>query len=305
MLAKTKVGVVIPVFNRARSVVYALDSVARQTYSASSLVVIDDGSTDNSAAIIRNWIMRQGSIESVVMKTQSNAGVAAARNRGLALLADCTHVAFLDSDDIWPLDFLERAIHRFTAIPEAIAATCDRRSIDPDGTLHVDDLTGLADAPARWMLFNGAGIASCSLFQASAVHRLGGFPSELRSGEDTYLFLRLSRLGPWLHIAGPQVEFNRKRPGELGDATSLSSRYYDNARRWAYIYEDYFTRELPELFHDPYIRLGLARAWYRAGRELINHGYHRDARSCFSRSLTWKPWRLKTWLKVAQTSVAA
>lgn len=94
------VGVVIPTYNCARYVGVAIDSVLGQTMSVDRVVVVDDGSTDDTQRELRKY---KGRIEHLY---QQNAGIGAARNAGVEIL-DTEYLAFLDADDFWMLDKIE------------------------------------------------------------------------------------------------------------------------------------------------------------------------------------------------------
>jgi glycosyltransferase involved in cell wall biosynthesis len=99
------VGVVIPAFNVAQYVGQAVESVLVQTLPAARIVVVDDGSVDDTALIVERFG------DAVTCIRQENRGVAAARNRG-ARECGTEWVAFLDADDIWPPTKLERQRNR-------------------------------------------------------------------------------------------------------------------------------------------------------------------------------------------------
>jgi len=105
------VSCIVPVFNGERYLGEALDSILRQTYRPVETIVIDDGSTDGTATVIGHYG------EHVQYLRQSNAGPAAARNLGLSVTqGEC--VAFLDADDLWHPEKLERQMARFQIRPE-------------------------------------------------------------------------------------------------------------------------------------------------------------------------------------------
>lgn len=105
----TRITVVVPVIDRAITVRPTLDSIAAQTRSPSRLVVVDDGSTDDTPDAVERWIAeRRPPFECEVIR-QSHRGASAARNVGLERCGSEGFVAFLDSDDVWPSDFLARA----------------------------------------------------------------------------------------------------------------------------------------------------------------------------------------------------
>lgn len=101
------ISVVIPLYNKERSIVTTLESVLAQTYTDYEVIIVDDGSTDRSADIVREYISTlQIDDFKFQILTQQNSGVSAARNRGI-MEAKGEYVAFLDADDLWTNDYLE------------------------------------------------------------------------------------------------------------------------------------------------------------------------------------------------------
>lgn len=101
------ISVVIPLYNKEKSIVATLQSVLAQTYTDYEVIIVDDGSTDRSADIVREYISTlQIDDFKFQIFTQDNAGVSAARNRGI-MEAKGEYVAFLDADDLWASDYLD------------------------------------------------------------------------------------------------------------------------------------------------------------------------------------------------------
>lgn len=100
------VDVIIPTYNCARHLPEAVESVLKQSFKCSKLIVVDDGSTDDTRAILRPY---QDTISYIY---QNNSGVAKARNTGI-LASESTYIAFLDADDVWLSNKLERQIDLF------------------------------------------------------------------------------------------------------------------------------------------------------------------------------------------------
>ncbi|MDF2765542.1 MAG: glycosyltransferase family 2 protein, partial [Rhodospirillales bacterium] len=122
------VSVVIPAFNAERFLARTLDSVSRQTYSALEIIVVDDGSLDGTAGIVR----QQAALDPRVrLIRQENAGVAAARNRGIAESDGC-FVAPLDADDLWHPQKIELQLRRFEERPSAGLVYCWSIGIDEE-----------------------------------------------------------------------------------------------------------------------------------------------------------------------------
>lgn len=108
-----KVSVIIPTCNRAEKVAIAIDSVLAQTFADFELIVVDDGSTDDTPARLRDYGQR------IKVVTQTNRGVSAARNAGIAASTG-ELIAFLDSDDVWLLHKLQTQVDFFAANPQAM-----------------------------------------------------------------------------------------------------------------------------------------------------------------------------------------
>ncbi|WP_405324068.1 glycosyltransferase family 2 protein [Fibrobacter sp.] len=98
------ISIVLPSYNRARIISNAIESILRQTYRDFELIVVDDGSTDNTEEVVRAF-----NDDRIVYVKQKNAGACVARNNGIAH-ARGEYIAFQDSDDIWHADKLEKQI---------------------------------------------------------------------------------------------------------------------------------------------------------------------------------------------------
>ena len=281
-----EITVVVPVYNRARTVLDTLASVADQGYAPAGLIVVDDGSTDGTADSVEGWLRERVPAWNATVVRSANRGAGAARNLGLAQVAT-RWVAFLDSDDLWPADFLARAYDALHASPQAVAATADRRYVDLEGcTISLSSTAGVAAHATQWLFENNGGIASASVLRTAAVRELGGFPEDKPTGQDSALFQPLSLAGPWLHLRGEPVTYCDGLAASRGEVGNLSHSLNDNRRQWAEIYEDFILRRggnraLPRKVYAPV----LAHRWFCAGLQLRSQGRDREARDCFARSL--------------------
>jgi glycosyltransferase involved in cell wall biosynthesis len=298
------VAVVVPFFNRRNSLPATLRGLQSQSLLPRRAILVDDGSTDRGADLARAWIDALGGRFDCRLIRQPNSGVALARNHGLALADDCDCVAFLDSDDVWPPNFLERTQAALSAHPTAVAASCDRRFIYPDGRSCDEDCSALAANPCHWMLRHGAGIMSSTLFRRSVIDRRRGFDRRLMTGEDAALLLRISLDGPWLHVAGEPVAFRHGLPP--GDEQNKSEKYRDNFLTWARIFDDFFARGPGRaLLANRQVRRQLAVRWLRAGEQQLLLGAPAIALACFRKARRWNPWRAKYYRLMLQTLAAA
>src|SRR5712692_4293853 len=122
------VSVVIPVYNGERYLAEAISSVLDQTYKNFELIVVDDGSTDQSAAVVRSF-----TDDRIRYLYQSNGGASKARNLGVAASRG-TVIAFLDSDDVWLPHKLERQIDCLASHKDVGAVYCWYEVLEPDGS---------------------------------------------------------------------------------------------------------------------------------------------------------------------------
>jgi glycosyltransferase involved in cell wall biosynthesis len=296
-------GVVIPVYNRQRQVLEALAAVAKQTQRPNFVVVVDDGSEEPIDRVVERWRREFAPELDIRVARQTNRGAAAARNYGLSCIPEAAFVAFLDSDDLWPSDFLARAYATLRRVPDAIAATTDRifehggdglgARLQRSHEIEVD--------PTLWIFRHGGGIGSATLLRADPLRAMGGYDASILTGHDTALFLRLSLCGVWLHVPGEPVRYRSESyPGEDEDG-HLRERYPDYRARWATIDEGFIReeRERHGIPRSTYARQ-LARRWRIAGDQLVRANDPSGARQCFRRSLAWHI-KWKTLLRLSRT----
>lgn len=123
------VSIVVPTYNRDRWIAEAIESALRQTWSNLEVLVVDDGSTDETSRIVGALARRD---ERVRCFPQENRGVSAARNRAIAE-ARGSFIAFLDSDDAWQPWKLDVQMQFFAARPQLVMCWTDMEAIDPKG----------------------------------------------------------------------------------------------------------------------------------------------------------------------------
>lgn len=193
------VSVIIPAWNAGWSLARTLDSVKRQTFADFEALVIDDGSTDDTAEVAAQAVADDPRFRLI---RQANSGAAGARNRGLAE-ARGRYLANLDADDVWRPEFLARTVEALEAAgPDAAFAFARSAWIDADDRL-LPGANGWTDGPVDYrelLLRNPVGNGSAALLPTAAVAALGGWDGDLvrRFGpaEDWQLLLQLAARGP-------------------------------------------------------------------------------------------------------------
>jgi glycosyltransferase involved in cell wall biosynthesis len=215
------VSVIIPTYNRSDVVCRAIDSALTQTYKKLEVIVVDDGSTDETPATLKRYGDR------IVSLVQQNAGPSVARNVGIRR-SKGDIIAFLDSDDYWLPTKIEKQVALLKCAGEhVVCCLCNCATVYSDGsrtsTFAVADVqphcdTGVWLNPAevlttRFVIFSQA-VAVRRKFLESA----GGYDENLPFFcEDHELALRLALQGPWAIIREELVVCQGAGPGSLGE----------------------------------------------------------------------------------------
>ncbi len=265
------VSVIIPVFNGATVVGGALESVFAQTYRDFEVIVVDDGSTDDTRAAVAAFGDR------LRLLTQANWGPSAARNAG-ARIAQGRYLAFLDADDRWERRMLAATVPILDREPATVLVFTDAQPVDECGKPRAESYVGrLGYAPAMADLLSRYWpiLPSAAVVRGAAFARCGGFAEELRTYEDSLLWLKLREQGAFAYVAERLVAYRAEpaaaRMGRYLEhqqrfLTLVRERYGDAARRL-----DRTTREAypAALSHEGLIALGrgdraAARRWFVA-----------------------------------------
>ena len=193
------VSVVIPVHNGERYLAEAIESALSQIYPAIEVIVVDDGSTDGTPAVI------EGFGTSVQSLRQENAGVSNARNAGIAI-ARGDLIALLDADDVWLPDKIERQVGALRAHPRAGLVFCGYTVVD-------EDLRPRFRVPAsrprrrieRTLTLDawGIGLASTAMMPRSVLEHIGGFRPGRSGAEDLEFSVRLAAAYPVIAVRDP------------------------------------------------------------------------------------------------------
>jgi glycosyltransferase involved in cell wall biosynthesis len=186
----SRVSVIIPTHNRAEFLAEAIDSALSQTHAPTEVIVIDDGSTDNTAEVLSGYGNRIKAVR------QQNRGVSAARNAGVAL-ASGDLLAFLDADDVWMPKKLERQVARFQAEPDLGLVHCGVDEIDAEGARLRRVQDGLEGWVADDMLMFRRSVilggGSGAMIPRALFKDIGGFDETLSTSADWDLYYRVAR----------------------------------------------------------------------------------------------------------------
>ncbi len=197
-----KVSAVIPTYNRTRQTFAAIESVLAQTYPNVEVIVVDDGSIDDSGEVVERYI-RQKADAGFCVKffSQKNQGASAARNTGIAN-ASGDYIGFLDSDDIWFPEKLEWQLKALDSFQDECAACItdarlvndtglDRSSFESQGRYYPQEI-GIDRAATESLAQSFCFWVSSLLVRAETIRKIGCFDTKLSFVEDRDILFRLS-----------------------------------------------------------------------------------------------------------------
>ncbi|HVC42844.1 MAG TPA: glycosyltransferase family A protein, partial [Candidatus Saccharimonadales bacterium] len=217
------IGVVIPAYNSVRTLGAALASVAAQTLTPATVVVGDDHSDDDTAALARRW---QGLLPVEVVRLERNSGPAAARRTAIARI-DAPLIALLDADDVWLPDHLASlaALH---ARAGGIVCADALRWHPGEGVREATQRANFPIPPPDHQLLDILRhnfVSIGALFPRAAYEDVGGFRDGVSGAEDWDLWIRLIRAGLRVHgVAAPTLLYRVESSG-LSHRTDIFDTY--------------------------------------------------------------------------------
>ena len=256
IMSPSTASIIIPCFNGERFLAEAIDAALAQTYPQCEVIVVDDGSSDGSAAIMQKYAGR------IRVVRQANAGLPAARNAGIRVSTG-GYLAFLDADDYWRQDFIEKMVQTLETSGAAIAycgwqnvGLPDGRGkpfIPPDYEHEQDKLERLVGG-VRWPVH-------AALVRRHVVEAVGGFDPKWTSCEDFAFWIRAATRHALVRV--PEVlAFYRHHGNQMTKNRALIAHNHWRVQRE-------FLREHPEVEK----RLGRRRIRELTHGEMLRKGY--------------------------------
>ena len=298
------VSVIVPTHNCGAYIGEAISSVLAQTYAAYEFIVVDDGSTDNTRAVLTPYWGR------IQYLYQDSQGVAAARNAGIRH-AQGELVAFLDADDVWFPTKLELQVQAFRGHTESGAAFTDFLDFDESGVTRRSRLNTQRDARA-WFERHRVGdseIACGSIYQdlllANWVHTssvvvkrevlsvVGVFDETFTIGEDLDLWLRIARRYSVLCVNRVLSGYRYWSQSLSGPMEYRAVRYNQGIQR---VLEKHLANNsMPPVLKDLVTRELGQRCW-AIGWNLFGQDRFTEARSLFRQGMRYYPFHTRLWL---------
>lgn len=196
-----KVSVIIPTYNRARFVGEAIDSVLAQTYKDYEIIVVDDGSTDNTQEVLKHYGHK------IRYFRQENKGISAARNLALEK-ARGEYIAFLDDDDLWLPEKLEKQIDVLERNPDLAFVASETHVINGKGEIIDRFKRGKGDVETFENLRQQYFVPMLTtVVRRKCLDSVGGFNPSLPICQDHDLWLRLAKIYKFRYIDVPLAKY--------------------------------------------------------------------------------------------------
>jgi glycosyltransferase involved in cell wall biosynthesis len=297
-----RVSVLLPVYNGGTFLPEALDSVLAQTLGEFELIIVDDGSTDNSAEVVERYDDPR-----LILLRERHRGLVGALNRGLEF-ARGEYIARMDADDVAQPQVLERLVAALDVDPEAVLAAGGSTQIGGSDGEVLPPRDG--DLRNRFLLRNPFANGAI-LIRRSALERVGDYRDVYLHNEDYDLWRRLADVGKIAGISEP-LHAVRVHPGRLSLANSvrqIADRERLRDELWAaYSNDSYQVREIIRAGRSYRASPGLyeshiADQWSLA-REALQRGRYRLAAKTLVAALTLEPRRASKLVRVVRRLLA-
>ena len=287
-------SIIIPTYNRAGIVRESIESVLAQSHAAREVIVVDDGSTDDTSAVLAQYGSRIRVIRQVHM------GPAGARNTGIRA-ANSDWISFLDDDDTYSRDRLQLAAEAIQRHPDVAVHMCNLEIIADGGKkedlfsarhLHATEMMRV-QRPIAWCL-QGCSFVQTMVVQREALLKTGLFREMFY--EDLDLILRLTSHVPWTVDCHPSVRLSRRTGKTLSVSAYWQSRPIENFETLVHIFRSFRDRTPLNPTEKKLVDNSIAANLYELGRAYFLDGQIERAQACFKECAGTAP-RFKTQLK--------
>jgi glycosyltransferase involved in cell wall biosynthesis len=235
MKKQNEFTVVIPIFNAENTIVRTIESVLNQTHKASQIILVDDGSTDKSSELIKNF---QDQFKEIQYFYQVNSGVSSARNLGISK-AKNENIFFLDADDIWLPRKIQMHNEHLKLHPDCVSSFTNFFTFNENNGNLITKNNYINNSPlsAHNLSLDICRVnGSCSSFMGnkSSINQIGGFNKGLQFGEDLDLWVRFANKNMICEINEVAVAI-RTSSKKLGE--ERSRRSWEISNLYFYIWE--------------------------------------------------------------------
>ena len=207
-----KVSVILPTYNGERFIANSIESVLSQTFDDFELIIVDDGSTDATSGVVKEFALKDERV--VFVSSDKNLGIQKTLNKGLKM-AKGEYIARIDDDDEWvERDKLSRQVNFLDNNPDYVLVGTGVIVVDEDRNEIFRFLQPTDDKSIRGrLLFKSCFTHSAVLFRRDVVLKLGGYSEDesVRHVEDYDLWLRLGRIGKLANLPSYGIKFMQRK----------------------------------------------------------------------------------------------
>ncbi|CAH7462017.1 Glycosyl transferase [Vibrio chagasii] len=225
------ISVVIPLYNKDYCITNTLKSVVEQSKKVNEIIVIDDGSTDNSFEVAHEYLTNNSKGIHWELLKKENGGVSSARNKGLELASN-NYIAFLDADDIWYQQFVSDRVEAIINEPRCIVYSGSHYLNGEFKSPYVTKYKGVVDCFYLRSIKASVVNSSKSIFCKESLISVGGFPEGATVAEDLYVWILLAEKGDFFFDSKPNVEIlfvaDNSRKKRLGNIPYPIEKLYKN-----------------------------------------------------------------------------
>jgi len=267
---KPLISVIIPTYNRAKLVLRAIQSALNQTFQDLEVIVVDDGSTDNTREMVGEFVKLDDRVR--FLQHTINKGVSAARNTAI-MQARGEYIALLDSDCIWLPEKIENQLKAFREASEKVGIVSTGFIYDDGNEPRTQIREGIS-GEMYYKLIRGLywpGEPSSLLIKAQCFEKVGLFDEKLPMGEDTDIYIRISKYYHFGTVAEPLLIERRIHQDRL---TKNSMAMFEGRKRLLEKYRHEFPRVSLLKYHcSAYV----SQIYFTQGNFRLSRRYYRQA----------------------------
>lgn len=223
------VSVIMPAYNAARTIAEAIESVLQQTYTDFELIILNDFSNDETKYIIKKYIQ---DVRIVYIENEKNLGVSETRNRGISM-AKGEWIAFLDSDDIWEKDKLQKQIELIQIEKDVILCYTSSAFMDKEGNRYNYVLKAVPYLSYKTLLKRNLISCSSAVVRSDVIRKLK-MPGD-QMHEDYYVWLTILKHIPYAYgIAEPLIVYRLSQNSKSSNRLKSAKMVYNTYRATGY-----------------------------------------------------------------------
>jgi len=288
------VSAIIPTYNCAHLLPQAIESAIHQSHRLGEIIVVDDGSTDNTEECVRPFLSQIRYVK------QENRGLAGARNRGIRE-STTEFVAFLDADDVWLFEKTEKQLSAFGSLPDVALTFTDALVLSPSGKTMPTFMFGKGAREGYVfdvLLRSSFILPSTVMIRRSCFEDVGLFDEGLTCVEDLDLWLRISRKYQVKMVAEPLAVWRRQEDSLTSKITNMAYGSIQVYRKWLSKSCDLSSEERR------IVKRQISKCYFDIGFTLREQSQMLALRNLFL-SLEWNLGNFKSWRAVLTTLLPA